>query len=171
MNISEAIKSRRSARSFLPKPIEEEKLSKLLEAGRLAPGARVEQGFKMVLVTDDNLKNELASAYDGRGFLAEAPVVLVMCYNNKRIMLCGEPVGPIDCAIPLSFMLLEAEELGLGMCWLGAFRADEVKRTLEIPEEYNVFAMMPIGYPADDGYPTKRKKIEDLVLYNKWQER
>lgn len=171
MHVSEAIKSRRSARSFLPKPIEEEKLFQLLEAGRLAPGARVEQDFKMVLVTDDNLKKELAAAYDGRDFLTQAPVVLVMCYNNERTMLCGEPVRPIDCSITLSFMQLQAEELGLGMCWLGAFRADEVKRALDVPEDYKVFAMVPIGYRADEGYQTKRKKIEDLVLYNKWQKK
>ncbi|MDD4681093.1 MAG: nitroreductase family protein [Clostridia bacterium] len=171
MNVSEAIKSRRSIRSYLPKPIEEEKLSQLLEAARLAPGARVEQDFKMILVTDDSLKNGLVSASGGQSFLAEAPVVLVMCYNNNRTMLCGEPVRPIDCSIALSFMLLEAEELGLGMCWLGAFRADEAKKILGVPEDYKVFAILPIGYAANNGYATRRKKIEDLVLYNKWQKK
>ena len=122
----------------------------------------------MIIVTDDDLKKELVPACEGQEFLAQAPVVLVMCHTNARTMLCGEPVRPIDCSIALSFMLLEAEELGLGMCWLGAFRADEVKRILGIPEAYKAFAVVPIGYPANDGYRTKRKKIDDLVLYNKW---
>lgn len=168
MDVFNAIKSRRSIRSYLPEPIEEEKLSKLLEAARLAPGARVEQDFKMVLITEDCLKKELVRACEGQRFVAEAPVVLVMCSTNDRTMLCGQPVRPIDCSIALSFMLLEAEELGLGMCWLGAFRAEEVKRILEIPEDYKVVAVVPVGYPANTGYSTSRKKIDDLVLYNKW---
>lgn len=169
MDVFDAIKSRRSIRSYLPKPIGEEKLALLLEAGRLAPGARVEQDFKIIVVTDDGLKKELVSACEGQSFVAQAPVVLVMCSTKDRVMLCGQPVRPIDCSIALSFMLLEAEELGLGMCWLGHFRADEVKRILEIPEDYKVFAVVPVGWPANKGYPTPRKKLEDLVLYNKWR--
>ena len=122
MDVFDAIKSRRSIRSYLAKPIEEEKFTRLLEAARLAPGARVEQDFKMVIVTDNNLKSELVPACEGQSFLAEAPVVLVMCSTNDRNMLCGQPVRPIDCSIAISFMFLEAEELGLGMCWLGAFK-------------------------------------------------
>lgn len=168
MNVFHAIKSRRSIRSYLSTPIPEEKLSQLLEAARLAPGARVEQDFKMVLVTNDNLKRELVAACEGQSFLAEAPIVLVMCSTNDRIMLCGQPARTIDCSIALSFMLLEAEELGLGMCWLGAFRADEVQRILEIPKSYKVVAVVPIGYPAKSGYPTTRKSMNELVCYNKW---
>jgi nitroreductase len=169
MDVFEAIKSRRSIRSYLPDSIEEEKLALLLEAARLAPGARIEQEFKIVIVTDDGLKKELVYACEGQRFVAQAPVVLVMCSTNDRIMQCGQSVRPIDCSIVLSFMLLEAEELRLGMCWLGAFRADDVKRILDIPEDYKVVAVVPVGYPANKGYPTSRKKLEDLVLYNKWQ--
>ena len=168
MDVFDAIKSRRSIRSYLAKPIEEEKLAQLLEAARLAPGARVEQDFKMVIVTDDNLKNELVPACEGQSFLAEAPVVLVMCSTNERTMLCGQPVRIIDCSITLSFMLLEAEELGLGMCWLGAFKADAVQQILEIPNEYKAVAVVPIGYPAKIGSPKPRKSIDKLLCYNKW---
>lgn len=168
MNVFDAIKSRRSIRSYLAKPVEEEKFARLLEASRLAPGARVEQDFKMVIVTDNNLKRELIPACEGQSFLAEAPIVLVMCSTNDRNMLCGQPVRTIDCSIAISFMLLEAEELGLGMCWLGAFKADEVQQILEIPNEYKVVAVIPIGYPAKSGNPTSRKSIDKLVCYNKW---
>lgn len=168
MEVFEAIQSRRSIRSYLPKPIEDEKLYRLLEAARLAPGARREQDFKMIIVSDDKLKEELASACEGQRFLVEAPVVLVMCSTNDRNMLCGQPVRPIDCSIALSFMLLEAEELGLGMCWLGAFKADEVQRILEVPNNYKIFAVVPIGYPARSGSKTSRKDMKDLVVYNKW---
>ncbi len=169
MDVFEAIKTRRSARNYLSKPIEKEKLDRLLEAGRLAPGARVEQDFKIVIVTEDRLKDELVSACENQGFVSEAPIVLVMCSTNDRTMLCGQPVRPIDCSIVLSFMMLQAQELGLGMCWLGAFRSDEVKRILDIPDDYKVVAVLPVGYAASKGYPTPRKKIEDLILYNKWQ--
>ncbi len=171
MNVFEAIKTRRSVRNYLPKPIEEEKLMQLLEAGRLAPGAKVEQDFKIIVVTDSNLKRELVPACKGQGFVAEAPVVLVMCSTNDRDMICGQPVRPIDCSIALSFMMLEAEELGLGMCWLGWFMADQVQKILEIPKDYKVFAVVPVGYPAVQGHPTSRKSLDELVLYNKWSKK
>lgn len=169
MNVFDAIKTRRSVRSYLPKPIEDEKLMQLLEAARLAPGAKVEQDFMIVIVTDESLKNELVPACKGQGFVGEAPAVLVMCSTNDRTMLCGQPVRPIDCSIALSFMLLEAQELGIGMCWLGWFDPDEVKKILSIPKEYTVFAVVPMGYPANTGYPTSRKAINELVRYNKWE--
>jgi len=171
MNVFDAITTRRSIRSYLPTPIEEEKLQKLLEAGRLAPGARVEQDFMIVLVTDPELRKELVPACKGQDFVAEAPVVMVMCSTNDRDMICGQPVRPIDCSIAMSFMMLEAEELGLGMCWLGWFSAEEVQRILEIPKEYKVFAVVPVGYPAEPGHKTSRKPMEQLVRYNKWEKK
>ena len=171
MDVFAAIKSRRSIRSYLPKPIEDEKIAQLLEAARLAPGARVEQDFMMVLVSDENLKKQLVPACKGQNFVAEASVVLVMCSTNDRTMLCGQPVRPIDCSIALSFMLLEAQELGLGMCWLGWFDADEVQKILEIPQDYKIFAVVPIGYPANNGYKTPRKSIDEIVRYNKWEKK
>lgn len=172
MNVFETIKTRRSTRSYLSTPIEEEKLYQLLEAGRLAPGARLEQDFKIIVVTDEALREGLASACESQRFIAQAPVALVMCYNNDRTMLCGQPVRPIDCSIVLSFMLLEAEELGLGMCWMGAFRSDDVRRLLNIPDDYTIFAMTPVGYAASKNYPPRRKpkELKDIIKYNKWQD-
>ncbi|MGI6751993.1 MAG: nitroreductase family protein [Anaerovoracaceae bacterium] len=172
MTVLETIKTRRSTRSYLSTPVEKEKLDQLLEAARLAPGARLEQDFKIIVVTDEKLRKGLADACESQRFIAQAPLALVMCYNNERIMLCGQPVRPIDCSIALSFMLLEAEELGLGMCWMGAFRSDDVRHLLNIPDEYTIFAMTPVGYATSKDYPPRRKpkEMKDLLKYNKWQE-
>lgn len=170
MDVMEAIKSRHSSRNYLSKEIEEGKIALLLEALRLAPGARVEQNFKVMLVRDESLREKLAVDSQNQTFIAEAPLVMVMCYNNERIMLCGEPVRPIDCSIALTYVLLEAEELGLSTCWIGAFESEKVRKTLNIPRDYKIFALLPIGYTETEGRPTRRKNIEELVLYDKWEE-
>lgn len=169
MNVMDAIKSRHTSRSYLPKEIEKEKLDQLLEAMRLAPGARVEQDFKVLLVQDQGLKEKLAEASQHQMFIAEAPLVMVMCYTNERTMLCGEPVRPVDCSIALSYVLLEAQELGLSTCWIGAFEAEKAGEILNVPKDYKVFALLPVGYAAREGRPTRRKSIEELVTYNQWE--
>ena len=168
MNVMDAIKSRRSIRSFLPKPIEDDKLSMIIEAARLAPTASNQQELKIVIVKDDSLKKAMVHACVGQQFIGEAPVVLVMCSTNQREMLCGQPTRTIDCSIAFSFILLEAQELGLGMCWIGSFQAFEIQAILGIPEDYEVVALAPIGYAANLGYKTSRKKTSELVCYNMW---
>jgi nitroreductase len=169
MDVITAIKTRRTIRSYQDRPIEEEKLERLLTAMQLAPGARNEQDHIMVVVKDEKLRKQIAEACAGQTFVGEAPVVMVMCYTDERIMMCNQAVRPIDCSIALSFMLLEAQELGLGLCWIGAFDARAVKELINAPEEYTVFAVLPIGYPANDGYIRPRKPLSELVRYETWK--
>ena len=168
MDVMDAIKTRRSIRSYLPKPIEDEILAMILEAARLAPTASNQQELKIVVVKEESIKNAMIHACVGQQFIAEAPVVLVMCSTKQRDMLCGQPTRTIDCSIAFSFILLEAQELGLGMCWIGSFQAFEIQAILGIPEDYEVVALAPIGYAANLGYKTSRKRISELVCYNKW---
>ena len=149
MNIFEAIKKRRSVRSFLDKPIEDEKLTAVLEAGRLAPSAGNRQECRFVVVEDRDVRRRIAVAANGQSFVGEAPVVIVACaVTNGHVMSCGQPCYPIDVAIALDHISLAAVELGLGTCWIGAFNEGKVKEILGIPEEVRVVELMPIGYPA-----------------------
>lgn len=170
MEIMEIIKERKSVRKYLDKPIEKEKLDKVLEAGRLAPSARNQQEWKFVVVTDEELRLQMVEACVNQKFVAEAPALLVICATSERNMRCGQPARTIDCSIALSFMMLQAVELGLGTCWLGDFYADKVKNILNIPEGHSVVAVTPIGYPADvNQKATPRKSQEEVVIYNQWK--
>ena len=150
MDVFSAISNRRSIRAYSDKPIEDEKLNRVLEAGRLAPSAKNRQDWKFVVVKDPEIRHKLALAARGQRFVGQAPVVLVGCGTEPTyVMPCGQPAYSVDVSIAFSFMMLEATELGLGTCWLGAFDEEEVKKILGVPPEARVVAMMPLGYSAE----------------------
>lgn len=169
MDVFSTIKNRRSIRSYSPREIEPEKLKQVLETGRLAPSASNRQDWKFVAVQDKATRLKLAEVAGGQKFLESAPVVLVgIGTDPEKVMLCGQPAYTIDVSIALSFMLLEACELGLGTCWLGHFNEDAVKAILGIPQQMRVVAMSPLGYPLENPAPRPRKKLEDFVAMEKF---
>ncbi|MDH4223482.1 MAG: nitroreductase family protein [candidate division Zixibacteria bacterium] len=169
MDVFEAIKSRRSIRSFQDKPIEEEKLLRVLEAGRLAPSAKNLQEWKFVVVKDKDLKKKLASAAYDQTFIAEAAVVLIGCATLVNyVMSCGQHAYTIDLAIAMDHMTLQAVEEGLGTCWIGSFKEDEVKKILKIPENIRIVELMPMGYPETIPSARVRKKLEEIICFDKW---
>ncbi|HVP36386.1 MAG TPA: nitroreductase family protein [Terriglobales bacterium] len=169
MNVFDAIKTRRSIRSFLDKPIEEEKLLRVLEAGRLAPSAKNLQEWRFVVVKDKELKKMVAAAANNQFFLAEASVIIVGCATVVNyVMTCGQYAYPIDLTIAMDHMTLQAVEEGLGTCWIGAFEEDEVKKVLQIPQNVRIVQIFPLGYPKIVPPPRQRKKLEEIVCYDKW---
>jgi len=171
MNVMECIKARRSVRSFEDKEVEEEKLAQVLEAARLAPSARNLQEWKFIVVRDAKLRQQLAEAACGQGFVGEAPVVIVACaVESGHIMTCGHPSHLIDIAIAVDHMTLAARELGLGTCWIGAFHQDKVRRALGIPASVQVVQLLPLGYPAAWPEARPRKGLDDIVCYDRWEQ-
>jgi nitroreductase len=170
MNVFEAIKKRRSVRSYLDKSIEEEKLNAVLEVGRLAPSAGNRQEWRFVVVKDCDVRRKLGEAANGQSFVGEAPVVIVACaVTDGHVMSCGQPCYPIDVAIALDHISLAAVEYGLGTCWIGAFNEGKVKEILGIPEEVRVVELMPIGYPAHQIMKEKnRLPFSKIVKQGHW---
>jgi nitroreductase len=170
MNVFEAIKQRRSIRSFADKSIEEDKILRVLEAGRLAPSAKNLQEWRYVIVKDKDLRKKVAVAANNQYFIAEAPVIIVGCATMADYVLtCGQPAHSIDLAISMDHMTLQAVEEGLGTCWIGAFKEDEVKKLLNIPPEMRVVEIMPLGYPKFIPDPKPRKRLEEIIFYDKYQ--
>jgi nitroreductase len=169
MDVMTAIKTRRSIRAYRDKPIEDEKLEAVLEAGRLAPSAGNRQEWKYVVVKDKALRGKLIDVANGQRFVGQAPAVIVACaVQTDHVMPCGELSYPVDVAISVDHMTLAAVDQGLGTCWIGAFKQDEVKKLLGIPEEVRVVALLPIGYPDVSPGPKPRKSLEEIVVYDKW---
>lgn len=169
MDVMTAIKTRRSIRVYKDKPIEDEKLEAVLEAGRLAPSAANMQEWKYVVVKDKALRDKLVDAANGQKFVGQAAAVIVACaVEANHVMPCEELSYPIDLAISVDHMTLAAVEQGLGTCWIGAFKQDETKKLLGIPEEVRVVALLPIGYPDVSPDPKPRKSMEEIVVYDKW---
>jgi nitroreductase len=170
MDVFEAIKKRRSVRSYLDKPVEEEKISKILEAARLAPSASNRQEWRFVVVTDKKVRAQLKKAAKGQVFVGEAPVVIVCCADSdNHVMTCGQLCYPIDVAIAIDHMTLSACGLGLGTCWVGAFYEEEVKKILEIPKDIKVVELLCLGYANEESkQPKERLSIEKIAFRDKW---
>lgn len=170
MTVLEVVEKRWSVRSFADRGVEKEKLDRIMRTGWLAPTASNEQRNKLFAVTDPALRRQLVGACEGQEFVGQAPVVLVACADQDRTMICGQSARTVDCAIAMSFMRLQAIEEGLQGCWLGWFHPEQVREILNIPSEYVVVAVTPIGYPIEEGYRSFKKPKEEIVVYNRMED-
>lgn len=169
MDVLNAIQNRRSIRKYSTRIVEEEKLLKVLEAGRLSPSASNRQSWKFIVVKDAEIRKRLTEAAGGQTFVGEAPIILVACGTDPDgVMMCGQHRCSVDLSIATAYMILEAYEQGLGTCWLGRFDEKRAKEILNIPNDVRVITMTPLGYPAEIPSPRPRKKLEEVVCYDYW---
>ncbi len=170
MEFYELVKRRRSIRAYRPDPFEEDKLLRILEAGRLAPSAANRQPWHFIVVRDPTKKELLRRGYN-RDWFVKAPVIIVVCADPSEAWRRrdGEEYWKVDAAIAMEHIVLAAANEGLGACWIGAFDEKAVKEVLGIPEHIRVVAMTPLGYPAEEKGPvTDRKPLEEIVHYDGW---
>jgi nitroreductase len=151
MDVLDAIKTRRSVRSYSSRPIPDDVMERMKQALRYAPSACNFQPWRFILVTDAELRGKVAKAAHDQLFLAEAPLIVVGCglpdQAYKGMGGHGNSID-IDVAIALDHLTLAAVAEGLGTCWIGAFDEEKVKRLLNVPAKVKVVAMTPLGYPA-----------------------
>lgn len=143
-----AIFHRTSVRKFLDKPVEDEKIEKILRAAMAAPSAQNQQPWEFYVVTNKEVLEALSKTSPYAGFTANAPLAFVACYRTE----CLTPrYAQIDLSASVQNLLLEADELGLGATWIGIAPIQErmvaVRNVLDIPQELNAFAIIACGYP------------------------
>jgi nitroreductase len=181
MNISELIKRRRSTWDFQQKPVEKEKIMMCLEAARLAPSACNSQPWKFIIVDDPEVKGKLCEAaftgaFSLNAFTRKAPVIVVIVSEQPKFM---EKIGKllrstayhlIDIGIAGEHFVLQAEELGLGTCWLGWFNEKAVKSILKIPRDRKVDIVIALGYPSREKLSGshKRDSMEQIASFNSY---
>lgn len=168
MDILEAIKGRRSIRAFRSKDVPEEIVEKLVDAARYAPSAGNIQPWEFIVVRKPEIRRGLAEAALAQTFIEEASVVIVVCANENRSLMGYGTRGKTlyciqDTAAAIQNILLTAYSLGLGTCWVGAFREDEAREVLKIPQGIRPVAMVPIGYPAETPPPRRKRTIDQIV--------
>ena len=169
MNIYDTIKTRRSVRAYKPDPIPEDKLQRILDAARLAPSAHNAQDWKFIVARNPQKRRQLAKAAASQNFIAQAPVIIAgVSLNPTHIMSNDVPAYAVDLAITLDHLTLAAVEEGLGTCWIGAFNQEEAKRILDIPEQYKIVALMPLGYPLDKLASKTRKPLKEVICEEKF---
>lgn len=170
-NFLELIKSRRCIRSFdSSKKISREQIEKILEAGQWAPSAGNAQDWQFLVVQNKKIKEALAEAALGQNFVAEAPVVIVVVTDLKRIEEFygsrGKELYSIqDTAAATQNMFLTAHSIELGACWVGAFDEKEVSQILKLEKNLRPVVILPIGYPKGDIPAVGRKSLEKIVRW------
>lgn len=165
MDVFEAIKSRRSIRAFSDKEVTTDQIEKILDAGRSAPSAGNLQARDFFVISDTETKNELARAALDQMFIAQAPVVIVVCSNLERVGPYGQRGIDLYClqdaAASVQNMLLIIHSMGLASCWIGAFNEDEASSALQLPGHLRPVAILPIGAPGESG-KERRKRDDDV---------
>ena len=169
MTVLETIRKRYSCRAYQEKSIEPDKLDSIMEAARLAPSARNMQDWRFVVVTDSQIKRQVAATTNRPDVFDKAGAIIAACSNSDYVMRCGQAIGPIDVAIALEHICLQATDLGLGTCWVGSFDPEEVRSILGIPVDIEVIELMAVGYPADSKPEAKREPMEKIVSFEKWK--
>lgn len=165
MEVMEAMRARRSVRSYLPKPVEEEKLAQVLEAVRLTPSRHNDQNIKVVVVRDPEVKKRIRQEAQTQPMVEEADVLLAFCATGAAdfVMPCGQYGYVVDMSLATGFAILAAANQGLDTCIVCAFREEAVKEILGIPEEARVVSMAVMGYGADTSPRKVKKPVEEIT--------
>ncbi|MBU0714870.1 MAG: nitroreductase family protein [Verrucomicrobia bacterium] len=170
MALLKQIQQRYSVRSYQKRPVEKEKLETILQAARLAPSAKNMQEWRFIVVQDADTRRKLCVAANNQAFVGEAPVIIVCCsVISDYVMRCGHLAYPIDVAIAMEHMALQAVEEGLGTCWVGSFYEEQVKTILGIPTPVRVVELLTMGYPADTLRAKSRLPLEQIVCHERWK--
>jgi len=170
MDVLDAIKGRRSIRAFKNQDVPAEIVQKLIDAARCAPSAGNIQPWEFIIVRKPEIKRRLAEAALSQTFIEEAPIVIVVCANEDRSSLGygmrGKTLYCIqDTAAAIQNIHLAAYSIGLGTCWVGAFREEEARKILKIPDGVRPVAIVPVGYRAESPPPRGRRPMSEVVHY------
>ena len=164
METFQAIKNRRSYRSFLEKPVAEEVLKKLIDAGRFAPSANNLQPVEYIVITDKHMLESIALATDYGRFIMRAPVCIVVIAKNTKYYL-------EDGSAAVENILIAATAEGLGACWVAGDKKDyanDILKLLEVPHDYNLVALIPVGWPKQDRQTNEKKSISRVLHWEKF---
>ena len=168
MEFSKVIDARYSCRSYLDKEIEDEKIQKILETGRLAPTAKNTQCQKIYVLKDKAVIQQIESM---KGMF-NAPVALIVCGDREREckrFFTKQSLMETDLSIITTYMMLEATNQGLGSCWVCYFNEAQTKELLGMPENIDPYNILLLGYPDENGTPSTRhfdrRDLSDTVIF------
>jgi nitroreductase len=169
VDVSEAVKGRRSIRKFLSKDIPEDIVLKLIDALIWAPSAGNLQSRKFFFVRDGKMKERIAVAALNQDFIRRAPLVVVCCTDSAMVSRYGsrgkELYAIQDVSASIMCMMLVACEYRLGTCWVGAFREEEVAGILGLPDNLRPVSIVPVGYPENIPAPPRRVSAREAVTF------
>jgi nitroreductase len=166
--LSSVIKKRRSVRKYLKKDVPNRDLEWIFDAARYTPSAGNYQPWEFIVVRNEDTKKDLVEACYGQKWMLDAPIFVIACVNLRlAAAVYGERgaklYGIQAVAAATENMMLMAEALGLGSCWVGAFSEVMIARLLECPEYVRPCAIITLGYPDEEPRMPPRQSIQEFV--------
>lgn len=175
------IEMRRSIRKYSDKPVDDEKIIQLIESARLAPSGSNTQPWHFIIVKSELKRKELAKASHDQEWMLLAPVFIVCVADirsriEKDMEISLDENSPQeelkqiirDTSIAIEHIVLEANNLGLGVCWVAWFTQEEIRPILNIPNDKYVVSILTIGYTKEIPKARPRKKLEQIIHYENW---
>lgn len=167
MDILNLLKSRRSIRIYQDKPVPQDLLLQILEAGRWAPTGANLQPWHFIVVSDLETRKKIGEVarflFIRSSHVEKAPVVIVLGFDSRK----GK-YGRYDATLAGGNMMAMATTLGLGTCWIGAFDESRVKEILEIPKNIEVIGLITLGYSEEKAEAPPRVELEKIVHWESW---
>ena len=177
----EEIRSRRSIRKYMDKPVEDEKIIEIVESARLSPSGSNTQPWHFIVVKSDLTRQRLAETSHNQEWMLSAPVFIV-CVADIRSRIKEDVELSLDensaeqelkqiirdTSIAVEHLVLCAENLGLGTCWVAWFTQEEIRPVLNIPSDKYVVSIITLGYSNESPKARPRKNLEDIIHYENW---
>jgi len=181
MTFQELINLRQSVRKYRNQPVERAKIEQIIEAVHLAPSACNSQPWKIIIVDEPELKNEVAKATFSNAisfnkFTMQAPVIAVLVIEKAKLIaqiggsIKNMEYPQIDIGIAAAHFCLQAAELGLGTCMIGWFDEKKIRQLLNIPEKRKIGLVITLGYTPEDYKLRKkiRKPLDEICGFNRY---
>ena len=169
------IKNRGSVRKYSNKKVSDDVIIKILETARNSPSAGNHQPWEFIVVRNRDVKSDLVEASYYQEWMLTAPVFIIACINMRLAgAVFGERglklYGIQDVAAAIENMLLAAEALGLGTCWIGSFSEVMVARILQCPDYVRPCAIITLGYPAEEPSRPLLQSLEEFTHLERFGE-
>lgn len=162
VDVEEAIRTRRSIRSWSSRPLERDTIEGLLDSVRLAPSGMNGQQWELIVVTERDRLERLVPICNNQRHVGQAGAFVFIVTDPSAKWVHVDP------AIAMDHLTLRAREMGLGTCWIGAFDEARMRDFLGIPDEKIAVIGMTLGYPGDDPAPRGRRSLEELVHWERY---
>ncbi len=166
MNVTEVIATRHAVRQFADKPVPEDVMLAILDAGRRSQSSKNSQPWQFVVVTDRALLEAMSKMGDFAGHLAGAKFAVVL------VGLQDTTWNNFDLGQAAAFLQLAASDQGVGSCIAAIYRPEEIKALLGIPEDRTAYCAISFGYPAPEHKPYVmggRKPVAEVAYWDKWE--
>lgn len=181
MEFKDVIVTRKSVRGYSDRDIEEEKVTRILEAARIAPSWANRQCWDFIVIRKKEMREAVTKGCGTfNSWLKTAPVIIIGCGNPKKSgSRNGMDYYLVDLGIAMEHLILAATDEGLSTCWIGGFDEGAIKETLSIPHDMKIVALTPVGYPAEEASfgsklvkrfigSGKRRTLEEITHREKW---